>query len=155
MSSPPIRFCRQGIVWPEQRVAARVRNLIVPPFLVQAHGDGMQTVKLTGLTNGSATYVSIRAVDWAGNEGGAPSLPLDVVLQPNLVSPDFVTEVPLAFDVPRRLAVQGSRLYAFGSSRSPAGDHLQVFDLGTMASAPLREHNWSMISRARASLAWT
>lgn len=111
------------------------------PFAVAASGTGQQSLKLTGLTNGSAVYLTVQAVDWAGNVGASPKAPapFEVVLQPNAVSPSLVSSTGLAMDAPVSFVVQGSRLYAFGTNASASKDYLQVFDLAALTSAPKRD----------------
>ncbi|MDQ3264459.1 MAG: carboxypeptidase-like regulatory domain-containing protein [Myxococcota bacterium] len=76
------------------------------PLYTQADG----VVSLSGLINGAPTYVEVRPVDHAGNEGSGST---EVLLQPNLVSPNKIATLSVPnMDYFGRLAIQGDRLFA-------------------------------------------
>lgn len=95
------------------------------------------SVTLSGLPNGAITFLTVRAVDHAGNLGGAPiSSTVEVPLQPNVVSPDLIADIPLAMSTTKRLVVYGHLAYAFGTTGGCGGSPvLQPIDLSTLVSA--------------------
>ena len=92
---------------------------------------------LSGLTNGSPTYVIVHPVDLAGNETPANWTDVEIELQPNRVSPDLIAVVPTAHTAITRLARSESTLYALGYSGTCPGVNgiLQAMDLSTLTSA--------------------
>ncbi|HVE83003.1 MAG TPA: carboxypeptidase regulatory-like domain-containing protein, partial [Myxococcales bacterium] len=99
---------------------------------------------LSGLTNGSTTYATVRPVDLAGNEGSTPGSPAEVVMQPNAVSPSPLVDLPLSgLTNGTRVKVVGDYAYVLGYSGScfvaPPGVStaqtvLKVVDLRNLAS---------------------
>lgn len=84
------------------------------PFLV---GAEVTNTPLSGLTNGTLTYASVRAVDHAGNESTFPSAPSEpeLMLQPNKVSPSLIAELSLApMTAVRKIVVAQDRALVLG-----------------------------------------
>ncbi len=78
------------------------------PSPIYTQADGVAS--LSGLINGAPTYVEVRPVDHAGNEGSGST---EVLLQPNLVSPNKIATLSVTnMDYFERLAIQGDRLFA-------------------------------------------
>lgn len=90
------------------------------------------SVGLSGLSNGSALYVTVRPVDRAGNEGPAPAYPMEVSLQPNAVSLDTLGNVTTAVSNIERIAVSGNYAYLWGTNSSGTATMLQPIDLSVI-----------------------
>lgn len=102
------------------------------------------SVTLSGLQNGSTTYVSIRPVDFAGNEGAAPLGRTEVILEPNAVSLTRIAKVTTGMKRVRQLLVKDDVLYVLGAQATRTfcttttdAAVLQTFDIGTF-HAPVR-----------------
>jgi hypothetical protein len=94
--------------------------------------SSVSRVTLSGLINSSPTYVTIKPVDHAGNEGPAPFSPSEVQVQPNGVSPDYMGSVAVAYPV-HAFARGESTLYVL-EEFSGQGIALQAIDLSGLVS---------------------
>ena len=109
---------------------------------------------LSGLPNGTPTFVRVRAVDLAGNQGDwlpdAGTQPLQ--LQPNEVSPNEVgvLNLPLNQDRLHRMAVQGNALYVVATSQTCSSGSPSAVVLHTINLKELM----SPVQAGRAQLTW-
>lgn len=90
---------------------------------------------LTGLANGSAVYVTVRAVDHAGNEYAGSTV--EAVLQPNRVSPSLLHDVALTMTRAYQIVVHDDLAYVIGVTgcSTATGDlTLNVVDLSRIVS---------------------
>jgi hypothetical protein len=92
---------------------------------------------LSGLTNGAATYVTVRPVDHAGLEGPSPWWTSEVVLWPNEVPLNLIQETSLGFSHVTHIARYGTYLYAIGTSGSCTANapmYLRAVDISRLVS---------------------
>ncbi len=105
-------------------------------------------VALNSLPNGSPTYVTVRAVDHAGNIGLQPTAPArEVQMQPNEVSPNLLFDVPVLRDAGyvgnlsgTQVAIAGDYAYVMAGTNvnfscpGTGSTVIQPFDLSTVVS---------------------
>lgn len=101
---------------------------------------------LSGLPNGSQTYVTLRSVDRAGNESApdwvGPSGVRELILQPNETPLNFLGAVSNAVGAvtyrPTRVALLEDLAFVAGINASCTQASLHVYDLGGVRSAVQR-----------------
>lgn len=84
------------------------------PFFVPV---GTNSSPLSGITNGTLAYATVRAVDRAGNESPFPTFPSaeEVTLQPNVISPSIIADLSLApMASVKKIIVVGDRALVLG-----------------------------------------
>jgi hypothetical protein len=107
-------------------------------------GPTQSSMTFSGLTNGSATYVTVKPFDFAGNEAPVPNGRVEMTVQPNIVSPTEIMLLSLGMTL-GRLIVVDDYAYVLGytgdcSSSATAGATtvLKIVDLHALTS-PLQK----------------
>ncbi len=118
------------------------------PIQVSATGANDQSLTLTGLTDSTVTWVTVTAVDLAGNESSAPASNSELgvgsnfrqtTLEPNAVSLNRTYQLPISgAGLIYAVAIAGDRAYLAGRSGfgcSGGSTTLTTVDLSTLTSA--------------------
>ena len=98
-----------------------------PIFVADPSAD---RATLAGLLNSTQTYVTVRAVDHAGNEGDPTS---EVMLQPNLLSPNLIGTVNLG-SYGLRMVSSDTTLYTLGIDGACSNVYLRAIELSGLVS---------------------
>ncbi len=114
------------------------------PILVPSTGAADQALALTGLTNSSVSYVTVTALDAAGNESSAPAVNTDLpnrqaILEPNEVSLNRVAQLAISTaGINDAVVIVGHRAYLAGHTNNGCvvgQSTLTALDLSVLTSA--------------------